>query len=244
MMCEHRNLTIGWYGKIPSLGDFVSRRLPGNFIDAWDNWLQTSMATSQEQLGETWLDIYLTSPIWRFILMPQACNNNKIWTGIIMPSIDKVGRHFPLTFATEIEPYPSAILSLLSAQSWYTALEQIALASLDPNISPDELDNGLASHSPPIILSNERVSVGEQLLSDWWLASTLTNNKCTSLLVTEANLLTEIFNATSLNLFNKKGKGKSIWWKVGFETNTTQLHGFIGLPPRNCFADLLHNTIK
>lgn len=244
MMREHRNLAVGWYGKIPSLGDFISRRLPGDFINTWDAWLQTSMATSQEQLGETWLDIYLTSPIWRFILMPDACDNDKIWTGIIMPSIDKVGRHFPLTFATEIEPYPNAFLSLISAQSWYKALEQIALASLDLDISPDELDNRLASHSPPIILKDERNSVSEQLLSDWWQAPSLTHNTYTSLLVPEANVLTEVFSAVSLNLFSKKGKGKTLWWKVDFETDSTHLRGFIGLPPGNCFADLLHNAVK
>lgn len=242
MVSDHQNLTIGWYGKIPSLGDFVSRRLPGNFIGTWDAWLQTSMAASREQLGEKWLDIYLTSPIWRFILMPETCDNDKIWTGIIMPSIDKVGRHFPLTFATEIEPYPNSFLSLLSAQNWYKALEQVALASLDPSISPDELDNGLTPHPPPLILSNESDSVSEQLMSDWWQVSTPNHNNYTSLSVPTANVLTEVFSAVSLDIFSKKGKGKSIWWKVDFETEKTQLYGFIGLPPETSFANLLHNN--
>src|ERR1043165_7880768 len=51
----------GWYGKMPCLGDFASRRLTPDFITPWDAWLQRSIATSRQQLGEQWLEIYLTS---------------------------------------------------------------------------------------------------------------------------------------------------------------------------------------
>ena len=27
----------GWYGKLPTLGDFASRRLDNDFVDIWDN---------------------------------------------------------------------------------------------------------------------------------------------------------------------------------------------------------------
>lgn len=243
MINDSLTLTVGWYGKIPSLGDFISRRLPSNFIDNWDNWLQKAIAMSREQLGEQWLDIYLTSPIWRFILMPDTCNNKKIWTGILMPSIDKVGRHFPLTFATEIEPYPNAFLSLLSIQNWYTALEQVALASLDLNISPDELDNRLKLHPPPILI-NESYSVEDQVLNDWWQSSTLIQSNYSSLSLPTANVLPEIFSAVNLNIFNKMGKGKSIWWGVDVGTEKTQLLGFTGLPPENRFSVLLQNSIQ
>ncbi|TIU04376.1 MAG: type VI secretion system-associated protein TagF, partial [Mesorhizobium sp.] len=29
----------GFYGKMPATGDFVTRRLPGDFVRAWDRWL-------------------------------------------------------------------------------------------------------------------------------------------------------------------------------------------------------------
>ena len=52
----------GWYGKIPSLGDFASRRLPTEFIKPWDAWLQGSMAASRQILADRWLDLYLDQP--------------------------------------------------------------------------------------------------------------------------------------------------------------------------------------
>src|SRR5512139_3843786 len=91
----------GWYGKIPNLGDFASRRLPSRFIVAWDDWLQRALASSRAQLGGQWLDLYLTSPVWRFLLMPGVCGS-AAWAGVLMPSVDRVGRYFPLTIALEL----------------------------------------------------------------------------------------------------------------------------------------------
>ncbi len=240
MRDDREPLAIGWYGKIPSLGDFISRRLPVSFIGVWDTWLQGAITTSREQLGEHWLDLYLTSPIWRFILMPDTCGNSKIWTGILMPSVDKVGRHFPLTIATEIEPYTGALLSILSEQEWYAALEHIALASLDYNISPDDLDQDLANH-PPSILSSKSSSIDAQELGDWWQIYTLPGDNYMTVSLPTASSLVEVFNETTQDVFSKIGRGKSIWWKVDFETNKTQLHCFTGLPPENKFAILLNN---
>ena len=33
----------GWHGKLPTLGDFASRRLEAPFIEAWDGWLAAGM---------------------------------------------------------------------------------------------------------------------------------------------------------------------------------------------------------
>src|SRR5690606_39018525 len=88
----------GFYGKLPSRGDFVSRRLPQPFVATWDAWLQQGIAASQAALGQRWLDVYLTSPIWRFALAPQVCGG-AAYIGVLVPSVDRVGRYFPLTAA-------------------------------------------------------------------------------------------------------------------------------------------------
>jgi type VI secretion system protein ImpM len=38
----------GWFGKLPSLGDFASRRLPDAFVSRWDRWLQGGLARARE----------------------------------------------------------------------------------------------------------------------------------------------------------------------------------------------------
>ena len=43
----------GFYGKLPSEGDFVTRRLPWEFTSAWDAWLQQGVHASRAALGAT-----------------------------------------------------------------------------------------------------------------------------------------------------------------------------------------------
>lgn len=90
----------GWFGKIPCLGDFASRRLPAAFIGLWDAWLQSVIIGSREILDERWLECYLHSPIWHFMLQPGHCGPSG-WFGVLMPSVDRANRHFPLTIAFE-----------------------------------------------------------------------------------------------------------------------------------------------
>jgi type VI secretion system protein ImpM len=62
----------GWYGKLPTLGDFASRRLPVDFIEPWDDWLANGLAAWRAASPEGWLHEYLAAPSWRFVLMPGA----------------------------------------------------------------------------------------------------------------------------------------------------------------------------
>src|SRR5690606_10627892 len=93
----------GFYGKLPSRGDFVSRRLAQDFVGHWDAWLQQGLAASQAALGERWLDVYLTSPIWRFAVAPGLIAEAG-YVGVLVPSVDRVGRYFPLTAALALPP--------------------------------------------------------------------------------------------------------------------------------------------
>ncbi len=83
----------GIFGKLPWLGDFVTRRLPHSFVEPWDDWLQRGMAATREALGDGWLDSFLTAPVWRFLL--PAGSAGPAMAGVLMPSVDRVGRYFP-----------------------------------------------------------------------------------------------------------------------------------------------------
>lgn len=128
----------GVYGKLPAYGDFVSRNLQASFIDPWDEWLQHYVSASREQLGEQWLDIYLTSPIWRFVLSSGVIDDNK-WAGIIMPSVDRVGRYFPISLARSLPADTSPVYFFVSQAYWYEQIEASCLLALDGQIDVDEL---------------------------------------------------------------------------------------------------------
>jgi len=131
---------VGWYGKIPGTGDFITRRMPSAFSEAWDRWLQSAIAGSRERLGGLWRDSYLSMPVWRFVLSPGMLTP-AAWAGIVLPSVDAVGRYFPLAVASAL---PSASLdlvrTLLAAESWFADIESIALAAIAPGADTSAID--------------------------------------------------------------------------------------------------------
>ena len=132
----------GLYGKLPTVGDFVSRRLPARFVNTWDAWIQEALTVSRQQLDAKWLDVYLTSPIWRFIMKPGDSKDNAS-VGILMPSVDKVGRYFPLTLAAMLDHHESLPYLFIAAADWFNALEQLALTALEDDFQLDAFDREL-----------------------------------------------------------------------------------------------------
>ena len=132
--------TPGWYGKLPNLGDFASRRLPDAFVRRWDRWLQRGMASARSQLGERWLDAYLVAPILRFWVAPGLLGEPG-WAGLMMPSVDRVGRHFPLTIAQAAVPLAAA----LAGQPWFRALDAAARQVLDVEFGVDDFERVLSA---------------------------------------------------------------------------------------------------
>jgi type VI secretion system protein ImpM len=233
-------LAAGWYGKIPCTGDFISRRLPASFIDAWDLWLQHAIAASRAQLQDRWLDLYLTGPIWRFALMPGALpGNTDMWAGVLMPSVDKVGRYFPLTIALRVEPRPGAMAAVFAAQSWYASMERFALAMLDIDAQPDGLDRNLAENPFPASEARGQGN-GAGELAAWW--RTHDDNPKTLMLPTE-HALNDLFDTAAENLLADMGAGRSFWWMVPPKGGLTRLRCFRGLPHDNHFAAMLEDKL-
>jgi len=139
----------GFYGKLSILGDFVSRRLSRQFIDPWDEWLQHGLNASRDQLGSAWLDVYLTSPIWRFGLSPGLCGHQG-WAGLLMPSVDRVGRYFPLTLATSVNDANQLFDLFEYHGDWFRRLESLALSALEANLDLEDFDLALQQLKAPL----------------------------------------------------------------------------------------------
>ncbi len=147
--------TCGFYGKLPSQGDFVTRRLPWEFTSAWDDWLQQGMHASHAALGDRWLALYLSAPIWRFQLAPGVCGPLG-WRGVFFASVDRVGRYFPLTLAFMSAPDAAGARarqgvapSLAVDEPGWFAAEEAALAGLDPALPIDDFERALQALVEP-----------------------------------------------------------------------------------------------
>ena len=105
--------------------------------------MQQSVLASQEVLGESWLSHFLISPVWRFVL-PSACVNAQSWAGIMLPSVDKVGRYYPLTLVASLPEQVGSFEYLCKADSWFRWLEDVAMMTLEKGLDADELVQVLA----------------------------------------------------------------------------------------------------
>jgi type VI secretion system protein ImpM len=137
-------IEVGFYGKLPSHGDFLRRRVSDHFVGVWDGWLQECLAASRAELGERWLDVYLTSPAWRFACAEGVCGAGPVF-GVMVPSVDRVGRYFPLTLVAELPVgAPVGIASVMTAEPFFSAAERLLIETLESDyIDFDRFDGEL-----------------------------------------------------------------------------------------------------
>jgi type VI secretion system protein ImpM len=149
----------GWFGKLPSLGDFASRRLPGAFVHGWDEWLQDGLVSARDAMGEGWLGRQDTGGR-RFWLGPGVlCESS--WTGLILPSADRVGRMFPLTIAAPLAARSRSLAIALSAHGWFDAIDAVARRVRDAGLPVKDLEHDLAQLAATLPMSTEDEVAGQ-----------------------------------------------------------------------------------
>jgi len=225
-------VTPGFFGKLPSNGDFVTRRLPRGFVDPWDGWLQEGLAASRRQLGEGWLDAFLHSPVWRFALAPGACGE-RAWMGALMPSVDRVGRYFPLTVAVPLADGGVPARNAWVADTWYAQAEAALLAALDRSLDLDRFDRSVESLGEPLAPGNgapaDRPAAPGRPLLDGPL--------CVS--GGPADQLSMLFPDLLHAMLKDRYGTYSLWWTAGAEGIAPSLLTCLGMPPAAGYAALL-----
>jgi len=226
-------LVPGFYGKLPSHGDFVRRRLSGSFVGLWDSWLQSAVARSKEQLGANWLEIYLGSPLWRFVFTPGVCGPD-MSAGVLMPSVDKAGRYFPLTMVVSL-PDPVNPLPLAAEyDDWFSRAESILLSALDDSVSfeLDEFDRQvedcvLEFTSPPKLPAGSEATAFPGQGKSWHIGIASVDHLGASLRHLHWKQLGEHFNPLSM------------WWTNGSEHVAPSALLSEGIPPADSYAAML-----
>lgn len=136
------------FGKMPDVGDFFRLNAPTSFVRTWDEWLQQLVLAAKENYGSGFDALYMSAPIWRFTLAPALAGPSKIM-GVLMPSVDRVGRRFPLTLMVPLDtPGPPAVDHLREGPL-FERLEDIALSTLEDGMSKDRLEADLKALEVP-----------------------------------------------------------------------------------------------
>lgn len=235
-----REVEVGLYGKLPSHGDFLRRRLPQDFVSRWDEWLQEAVAASRRVLGDRWLDAYLTGPVWRFALSAGVCGSQPI-AGVLAPSVDRVGRYFPLTLAFAAPGDMQALDVALRFHRWYThaerlviealAQEHVDFAEFDCRVMDLAADLELQQSGPTLKLSDDQATALVSGQAQYWRVPLAT----ASALETTAALLLGA-------QLSRSHRPLALWWTEGSSVVEPSWLITPGLPLPESFGAMLDGT--
>jgi type VI secretion system protein ImpM len=219
-------MSAGLFGKLPAKRDFVAANAPRRFLEVWEPWLQAGVATSKQILGASWTDIYNRAPIWRFWLGADFCGGATI--GVFMPSVDGVGRSFPLTaFAGESdESLPPPELDPNDA--WCEAAEAVLLDALEPAATLEDIAGKVASMPAPVSQAQSTEVGGFQELSDGGIVIRDVDRR-----ISIAFLAARRFG------HRRAFASQSFWWTIGGEGFPPSALAYVGLPPAARFVGML-----
>ena len=219
-------MPTGLYGKLPAKRDFVAANVSRRLLEVWEPWLQASVSTSRQMLGEGWREAYNRAPIWRFWLGAGFCGEAVI--GALMASIDGVGRHFPLTvFATgDGQALPPPEIDPNNA--WCEAAESLLLGALDHDTDYEQFAAAVLAMAPPALLPSASEVSGITQLAEGIVVVRDFGDE-----------LAVAFRAARRFGHRETFASQSFWWTIGGEDFPPAALLAIGLPPATRFADIL-----
>jgi len=155
-------LNFAWFGKMPSVGDFISRRMPFLLQQFWDHWCASGLESLKQASGATGWDIWRGSPMWAFLLPAQAGISHS-QLGVFAPSCDRVGRIFPFLVILPL-PHDMAGSILPRAAGLGLSWAQVIAQAQISRQSINELDSALAAALAEVLNTPLTVEDGETTL--------------------------------------------------------------------------------
>lgn len=221
-------IDLGFYGKLPTYGDFIQKRLPTDFINPWHEWLQSGMVACREKSPEGWMSYYLNCPAWSFVLSAGICGEQAI-AGVTIPSVDRVGRYFNFTVASILPADICPAVFAVTYRDWLNGLENLALSALEEEMDQDAIEASINSTSAELCLTtaaHTTFTPGSEyarILSDQTAGV--------------ADLLPEMLH----KLISREHDRYSMWWHGGSSQVSAQLVTCAGMPAGDVYLGLMMN---
>lgn len=130
------------FGKIPAHGDFISRGLDPVLHEALDLWISAELARARARFGD-FDERYVRAAPWHFV----DRDPDGSWSGgALCPSVDAVGRRFPILVAAPATDAAQAIATAHAAlelvfaalgEAWEATRLHDALGAIAVSATPD-----------------------------------------------------------------------------------------------------------
>jgi type VI secretion system protein ImpM len=233
-------IEVGLYGKLPSHGDFLRRRVLDSFLAPWDEWLQAGIAASRESLGPGWPEMYLTSPVWRFAVAANACGREAVG-GLVAPSVDRVGRYFPLTLMWRLPEDLNPLSYATIASEWLERIEQIVIDALTAEaVDFEQFDQRLCDLAPDLnaVIAPARVRFD----TDDTDALIRGQNPAWQIPIGVSHALETTLHQLLYRTLQAGYEPLTLWWTEGSAAVEPSCLLLRGLPPPEAFGDLLSGS--
>ena len=148
----------GWYGKLPSTGDFLQRRFPDILVRQWSHWFQVGLLAwqqEQQRSGEADDDEqdglereFSSAPVWNFVVPPML-SGQMVQMGCLIPGRDRVGRQYPICVQLAFNPLEWSPQILSQAGEWYEQVGRTLLHAVRNGFSAEQLDAALLAIPSP-----------------------------------------------------------------------------------------------
>jgi type VI secretion system protein ImpM len=230
---------VGLFGKLPSHGDFIRRRVSDQFIDAWDGWLRQCLSKSQAALGDRWVDVFLTSPAWRFVAAARACGPSPV-IGLMVPSVDRVGRFFPLTLVAELPDDVTLVGAANAATPFFAAAERLLIDTLaDEQIDFESFDQRVVELAGEL---DAAVVAPAVVLDPNTAASVVEGGNAWQVPIGDASRLGAVFDQLLAHSLASNYTPLVLWWSEGSAMVEPSCLIAKGLPDPAGFAALLEGS--
>ncbi|MEM9501929.1 MAG: type VI secretion system-associated protein TagF [Pseudomonadota bacterium] len=132
-------------GKLPAHGDFIARGIDYSAREPLDRWMSSWVELAREQLGNGFDEAYETAAPW--LIEGPRCN------AVLMPSVDAVGRVFP-------------VLAVSDATCHIQAIYDALIEALGQGVTVDVLREALGRAGDDGEVSEQPESLGDWFLPD------------------------------------------------------------------------------
>lgn len=139
--------SVVWFGKLPSQGDFVGRRMPHAVLTGWDEWMRSGLESLRNEVCSNWEQRFVHSPLW-FFLSPALAGGLPV-VGVLAPSVDRVGRCYPIAVMAVAEQARTDFASDAAVTRFLSGARDAVINARRLPLSADQLDAQLAQLCSP-----------------------------------------------------------------------------------------------
>ena len=156
-----------------------------------------------------------------------GCAAGEVVAGVLMPSVDRVGRYFPFTLAVQLAGCSNPAAVPMTGADWFDKAEGLALSALEDPFDFDSFDGEVGASAGPAYPGDGVPSHAYPSLNGIRLGYERTKSVGAG--------FAPLINQQLLGVFPQY----SIWWNVGSEETDPSLVLCNGLPQIGGFAALL-----